>query len=171
MTLKQMEKIVYSDIERFMNEFIGETNWDSLSAVYWNSAQMIIAYYKDNHYDYTSFMIRLWDEYAASVKSPKKQSMVMTIDNHDVIAWNRTNKISINCREDVYRFLVQKWFLLASEDDWYSEYIHDTYGSNPEYVKEIAKALNWLVLNTNNRKKDLDAFLRGWLDRWSTRQK
>jgi len=73
----------------------------------------------------------------------------------------KTNNLSVT----EYCEMIDYWFMKAVEDDNYVERIHQRYSDIPDYKQQIERAYNWLLDNPFDRRKDINRFVCGWLDR------
>lgn len=113
------------------------------------------------------------DTYWFVSKAVKKSSAVtLAYDELSTGKWFpsiqlKTNNVSVT----EYCEMIDYWFQKAVEDDNYVERIHQRYSDIPDYKQQIERAYNWLLDNPFDRRKDINRFVCGWLDRQRVRNK
>lgn len=117
--------------------------------------------------------------YFKTVRAAQPVANEKTITSGDV-TWYPKVKLDVTGSPKDYIELVYWWFETARQDEVYRNELRRTYGRLPTFSDEVEKARNWLVTDAayyqtpsgryKKRKKDIDAYLKGWLGRVLDRQ-
>lgn len=94
-----------------------------------------------------------------------RSARTATPSNVDSMLWSPSTKVSVNCTAVEYISLIDWWMESASNDEDYVESLRSVYGKAPNWDLEILRAFNWLKLHADDKRANIDLFVKGWMRR------